>query len=86
MVKKSYSKANSLDKNSSIKSKLCLYGLGSIGDYLLDILKKKGFEVEFVIDRKLAGSNRNGIPILSLEDAKKRSLNEFSFLERFLLN
>ena len=46
------------------------YGYGLIGKYLLKELEKEGYKVEFIIDRKLAGTEVNGIKILSIEDVK----------------
>ena len=63
---------------SKLKTKLCLYGYGLIGKYLLRELEKEGYKVEFIIDRKLAGTEVNGIKILSIEDLKKISLAKVS--------
>jgi FkbM family methyltransferase len=63
--------------NQITNPEICLYGLGSTGEYVLACLKKAGLKVGFVIDQKLAGSIRNGTPILSLADAKKHPLHRF---------
>jgi len=54
--------------------KLCLYGFGTTGAHVLQALRSKHINVEFIIDKKLAGRTINNIKIISLNDAAKKNL------------
>jgi hypothetical protein len=66
-----------MGKGGGLFKKLCLYGFGSTGAYVHQCLKAANIDVEFVIDKRLAGKTINGIKIISLSDAAKNSLGDY---------
>ena len=48
---------------------LILYGLGSMGQQIVDDLLAGGIAVELILDRGKSGQEYRGIPVLSLDDA-----------------